>query len=102
LYLSNLLQLVLEFIFNCLPSTMQQCQDLELNRFKIRHCTTCFGPVGHDQVLCLPSYCDLCFRVHSVSNWSQYSSSFYATIIVPFGMPVAYLVCGVDELHAFI
>jgi hypothetical protein len=34
LYLSNLLLLVLEFIFSYLPSTMQQHQDLKLNLLK--------------------------------------------------------------------
>jgi hypothetical protein len=45
LYLSILLQLVLKFIFSCLPSTMQQYQ-----YFKIHHCTTCFGLLGHHHV----------------------------------------------------
>jgi hypothetical protein len=35
-YLSILLQLVLEFIFTCLPSSMQQYQDL---KFITTHCT---------------------------------------------------------------
>jgi hypothetical protein len=29
---------------------MQQYQDLNFNSFKIRHCTTCFGLLGHHQV----------------------------------------------------
>jgi hypothetical protein len=32
---------------------MQQYQDLELNPFKIRHCTTCFGLLGHHQARCV-------------------------------------------------
>jgi hypothetical protein len=40
---------MLEFIFSSLPSTMQQYQDLKLNPFKIRHCTTYFGLLGHHQ-----------------------------------------------------
>jgi hypothetical protein len=32
------------------PSTMQQYQDLKLNPFNIRHCTSCFGLLGHHQV----------------------------------------------------
>jgi hypothetical protein len=63
----------------CLPSTMQQYKDLKFF-VKIRHCTTCFGLLGHHQMrwnsgelLCLPRYCDPCFRVYSVSKWSQCS-----------------------------
>jgi hypothetical protein len=40
----------LGFICSCLPSTMQQYQDLKSSPFQIRHCTTCFGLLGHHQV----------------------------------------------------
>jgi hypothetical protein len=47
LYFIILLQL--ELIFGVrLSSTVQQCQELELNPSKIRHCSTGFGLVGHD------------------------------------------------------
>jgi hypothetical protein len=46
LCLSVLLQLILEFIFSCLLSTMQQYQDLKLNLFKICHpCSSIEGTV---------------------------------------------------------
>jgi hypothetical protein len=60
-----------------------------ISRFKFRHCTTCFGLLGHHQVrsnlgqlLCLPRFCDPCFHMYSVFKWSQCSSSVCATCIV--------------------
>jgi hypothetical protein len=44
-------ELVLEFIFSHLLSTMQQYQDLKFNPFQIRQCTTCFGLLSHQRVL---------------------------------------------------
>jgi hypothetical protein len=88
--------------FSCLPSTMQQYQDLKLNPFKIRHYTICFSLLSHHHMrwnwgdlLCLPPYCDQCFRIY-VFKQSQCSSSSYATCIVFLDMPVAYQACIVD------
>jgi hypothetical protein len=44
------LSINIKSIFSCLSPTMQQYQVLKLNPFTIRHCTTCFDPLGHHQV----------------------------------------------------
>jgi hypothetical protein len=88
-----------------LPYPVQQHQDLKLNPFKIRHCSTCFGLLAHHQVrcnsgelLCLPRFPDRCFHIHNVSKWSQCSSSSYDTCVFFFGIPVSSLVCSVDVM----
>jgi hypothetical protein len=82
-------------------------QDLKLkSSFKNRHCTTCFGLLGHHKVrwnlselLYLPCNCDRWFRIYSVAQWSKCRSYFYAICIDFFGTPVAYHVCSVDVIQ---
>jgi hypothetical protein len=86
--------LLLDFIFSCLLSTMQQHQDLKINP-KIYHFTRRFGLLGHHQVcwnfkdtLCRLCYRNWCFHIYYVFKWIQFSCSFYATYIDSFGISV--------------
>jgi hypothetical protein len=78
----------LKFILSCLLSTMQQYQNLKFNPFIIRHCThvsaysSISSALNLGKLLCLPRYCDRCFRVYNVSKLRKYSSSSYAICIV--------------------
>jgi hypothetical protein len=82
------------FIYSCLPSIMQQCQDFRLNPFKICHCTTCFGLLGHHQVRWIGGNC-FAFRA-TVIGVSVFTVFLKEVNVVPPSVPKAlfvFLVC---------